>query len=113
VSDVGAVKHPHRSPSPAARHVSHPVYDRAYSPPSPSVYSRPTNSVIGGGEGEFEVPEVPMRYRTGEQVRGGRGNLYSGVLGDGAARHAGQKRRSRAYGGLPDPEEFGGVDVRR
>jgi hypothetical protein len=97
----------HHSPTPrpislAQGYDTHPFLDHAYSPPSPSMYSRPTNSQIGVNcESEAGFPNgSPDTYS--EYIRGDRRDERS-VPGKLNVR---DKRRSRPYGGLPVPEGF-------
>jgi hypothetical protein len=87
---------------------THPFLDHAYSPPSPSMYSRPTNSQIRvDRESEERVPVSPDTYS--EYIRGDRKDEAS-VPNKLNVR---DKRRSRPYGGLPVPEGFEDVRLGR
>jgi hypothetical protein len=94
-----------RDPSPvrAQPYTKHPVLDRAYSPPSPSMYSRATNGIRIVNR--LSAQGVPAPHTYSEYMRND-GNTQPDVS---TALNVRDKRRSRTYGGLPLPEGF--VDV--
>lgn len=117
------------TPVESVRHIPRPLqqvqnydedsyYDRAYdapsppdnvrnppSPPSPSIYSRPGASDVGGriqDQAEhYILYGPPLRDTSPDQPT----TTYSTYL------EAQKKRRSRTYGGLPNPEGFEDVDI--
>jgi hypothetical protein len=103
----------HRAPTPrpiflTQGYDAHPFLDHAYSPPSPSMYSRPTNSQIRvDRESEERIPVSPDTYS--EYIRGD----WRDEAGVPNKLNVRDKRRSRPYGGLPVPEGFEDVRLGR
>jgi hypothetical protein len=87
-------------------YAAQPILDHAYSPPSPSMYSRAT---IGNTQvTRVSAQDMPAPYTQPEYMRDDE-NTQPVVP---TALNVWDKRRSRAYGGLPLPEGFEDVSLR-